>query len=63
MSDEKANCSSCRFWDCAADGVRGLCRRRSPRQDDDVGQAVWPLTHATDWCGQHEMKEDPRGPF
>jgi hypothetical protein len=61
-TDSQPTCDSCRFWDETFDGD-GLCRRHAPRampermlmdQNEDVNRFVaFPLTTASDWCGEH----------
>jgi hypothetical protein len=41
-------CETCRFF------AHRECRRRSPRQQQQVGEPRWPMTHAHDWCGEYE---------
>jgi hypothetical protein len=46
------------FWERVGTRDRGECRRNAPRAqiagfDLDVEiKAFWPMTEATDWCGQ-----------
>lgn len=47
------SCHSCRFWDESPDGQNGLCRIEPPIAGLN-GKAVWPITEADDWCGQHD---------
>ena len=57
------NCATCRFWRPGADG-RGECRRRAPLPTLDDRKhyvAVWPVTRAADWCGEHQPKPHGQG--
>ena len=52
-------CGSCPFWQPIADrpniadtGI-GECRAEPPRETTREGQAVWPITTRTEWCGNH----------
>jgi len=61
-------CGNCKHWEGREDSrnvrtgelERGECRRSAPRPFDRWGDgtnvAVWPITAATDWCGQFEQK-------
>ncbi len=57
MSQDR-DCSTCMFWERVGTRDRGECRRNAPRAqiagfDLDVEiKAFWPMTEATDWCGQ-----------
>lgn len=47
-------CKTCRFWDYEySRNNSGLCRINPPVS---AGDNVWPETHSTDWCGQHQPK-------
>jgi len=46
MSAERPTCKSCIYWD------GGYCRSQSPKQKD--GEAAWPYSQPTDWCGEHQ---------
>lgn len=46
MSAERPTCKSCIYWD------GGYCRKQSPKQKD--GEAAWPYSQPTDWCGEHQ---------
>ncbi len=66
------SCQSCRFWQSDA-GEMGDCRRHAPRpalekslpalppeveaEEEFSQEAVWPVTFASDWCG--EFRERP----
>lgn len=65
-------CGTCRCWlgPLSFDGERGACRRYPPMpitsefawrgatyMEADRADAVWPLTNADDWCGEHQPKE------
>jgi len=47
-----SRCSSCRFWGPTGDGL-DLCRK-SPPLGSESGMALWPVTTASDWCGEYE---------
>lgn len=56
-------CETCRFWGAAASyrynstaRFVSCCRKYAPRQSEPQGY-YWPLTAATDWCGEHQHKE------
>lgn len=56
-------CSSCAYWDAfPADGY-GKCRCHAPVVLPGSSTARWPVTAATDWCGEWEAtpaaKADP----
>lgn len=48
-------CHRCVFWTGFADYVEpiGQCRRHSPIRQG--GRSVWPITDATDWCGDFQL--------
>ena len=54
------SCENCKFWDnstqlASADtDTTGACRVNPPVADDRTGQARWPYTEDTDWCGRWE---------
>ena len=55
-SPDNASCANCRFWQADGDGA-GSCRRRAPAVLYDVEDGafcLWPMTEASDWCGDHE---------
>lgn len=52
IGENPQSCKSCRFYFEQA----GFCRRRAPTVDA-VEWAVWPVTSATDWCGEWEASE------
>lgn len=47
-------CGGCRYWQ------HGQCRRHAPTPDADWAEAVWPLTEATDWCGEWVARDEVR---
>lgn len=69
-SDERATCVTCRWWAMSPERAKeaGIlleeqapCRRRSPvlgdfqRRGAHLGvEALWPLVHGFDWCGDFE---------
>src|ERR1041385_4127522 len=58
-------CSNCRFWDYPADQVTSTewpCRRYAPKPGPSGNgtSTYWPLTEASDWCGEHEPIEEER---
>lgn len=63
-------CKDCLWWE-PCDEREGQCRRHAPAPvpntwlDPDQGyEAEWPVTLATDWCGEWESSalEDGGGP-
>ena len=55
MSDERAICGNCRWWDnsCQSgviEGESGMCRATLPTIDERDGTARWPFTEDVDWC-------------
>lgn len=61
MSKGHTRCVCCRYWEDTGydiDGlaIEGLCRRRAPATElthfSSPPKARWPLTDATDWCGE-----------
>ena len=53
-----AKCASCTYWEAKA-GTSGECRRHAPQTiaftvDTDVKfESRFPLTKASDWCGDY----------
>jgi len=57
LNFDDSACSNCLYWLPDAPGS-GYCRRHSPipfNATNALG-AIWPLTHETDYCGDHELK-------
>ncbi len=57
---DKADCSTCRWWDSSPFDERflGLCRRNPPSvktlwDDDSEERDSWPMTEPVEWCGEH----------
>ncbi len=49
-------CKNCIYWASSESGHDGLCRRRSPAANfANYGEAVWPKTYHSDWCGDGQM--------
>jgi len=57
-------CPNCRFWEHGVYPAR--CRRRAPApvvhlkegpDKDEILNVYWPITTATDWCGEFEPRE------
>lgn len=55
----KEQCHRCRFFSPDARGFkdRGLCRVGAPAIGTELYaglgyEALWPVVHVTDWCGQ-----------
>ena len=54
-------CSTCPHWDDRQnDDGCGICRKHAPKaalhrneDDPDAEFPVWPLTLASEWCGEH----------
>ena len=72
MSEErKERCETCRFWTDVDEGVSDLgdCHRYPPKMAIELkGDACdvikpryggWPLTFATDWCGEYQPTPTP----
>jgi hypothetical protein len=74
-ADVRRYCETCRYW-CGPDGSNaGTCRRNSPYfptdADDEADywkgdvaartRTLWPLTIATDWCGEWERSRQKTG--
>lgn len=61
---ENEKCTNCAFWNQWTEH-KGYCRRHAPRpyyvtiigegtvEDEEVG---WPITDATDWCGEFKPR-------
>ena len=58
MSDNLRHraCSACFYWDAGESG-NGLCRRRAPRPING-SYAEWPITRASDWCGDLVLRRE-----
>ena len=62
--DFHSDCGVCRFWS-RIDDVKGVCYRNAPQplvveqRRDDRPWAVWPLTSATDVCGEFAVEVEP----
>lgn len=51
----KASCSECCYREPEDRGAgHGVCRRLCAPGCGVGGFAVWPRTHAADWCGEFE---------
>jgi|OpeIllAssembly_1097287.scaffolds.fasta_scaffold06171_8 hypothetical protein len=61
----KIPCKLCRYWHAHAvpradqpdaywsDDARGECHRKAPTHTQELTRvAFWPVTDATDWCGE-----------
>jgi hypothetical protein len=57
---QQPRCSNCIWWHPASGGATGECRHRSPVGifDTNTGDTYgkWPLTDATDTCGDHQYR-------
>ena len=62
-------CSRCRYWDNSPAGTYqspdhavvaefGRCRVKAPHLPPSGLRALWPTTHANDWCGEFEDRGD-----
>ena len=59
-------CATCKFWDVKPPAKAHVCRRNAPQaipvltpERQGAGlilQMVWPTTHASDWCGDYQMR-------
>lgn len=66
MPNKKAACARCVNWVKGEESM-GQCRRHAPRPRDRDWRGdrpwLWPLTRATDWCGEFEQRTRvPSGP-
>jgi hypothetical protein len=55
-------CNDCKYWDGAEFRGSGFCRKNPPVLEQRNGTFVtetglWPVTQATDWCGEHAEKD------
>ena len=54
-------CATCCHWEPIGPkrkDTTGLCRRNAPSAGsttEGVRYALWPVTAATDWCGEHQV--------
>jgi len=58
MSTSRA-CKTCQWWlpnSGLADATLGLCRAHPPTVDGGVTR--WPVVHADDWCGTHQIRAE-----
>jgi hypothetical protein len=60
MAEERADrCGTCRHWQdrqlrrIAGGEAQGDCHRHPPRGDDGRHR-YWPITLASDWCGEYK---------
>ena len=56
------NCRACHYWDVGNERNRphmekAPCRRNAPAPGRPPLATGWPLTSATDWCGDHKEIE------
>jgi hypothetical protein len=51
----KRQCRNCCF--CRQIGEAMCCVRNAPTPDPATGQALWPLVHPTDYCGDFRLAE------
>jgi hypothetical protein len=62
-------CSTCLHWDPFPQGAYGRCRINAPtvvttiQSAPDQSSAHWPLTAATDWCGQWSVAASMRAAY
>lgn len=55
-----AVCSACKHWSHEARATQGECRRHAPQtlvftiDDKTKFESRFPVTQATDWCGEFE---------
>jgi hypothetical protein len=60
----KDKCETCRFWDRWVrnpPSKEGDCRKRAPAvvtEGESAGTDGFPAIDATNWCGDHEPKEE-----
>lgn len=56
------SCASCRHWDQTTNTNEGSCRRNAPQtvvfqvSSEQTIKTVFPSTKATDWCGEHSLR-------
>jgi len=59
-------CETCRYGDFGQSGYEGRCRRTPPiaalayANTDPRPVAIWPTVKASDWCGEHQFKNDAK---
>lgn len=54
-------CATCMYWSEYLPADTGICRRYAPRATNGLGLfAMWPVTKATDGCGDYVV--DPSAP-
>jgi hypothetical protein len=53
MRDEFPKCKDCIFWE---GNPEGLCRFNPPIRNS-IGNSVWPMSSADDWCGKAISRE------
>lgn len=56
-------CASCEWWDNPATGDPdfGYCHGAPPTAVPDDGEAMWPVTAASDFCGAFRVAERMAG--
>ncbi len=62
----KRCCATCEFWNEKDGPQKGLgrCQRHAPngfQKRDGNLMTRWPITQASDFCGDHEVKEELKG--
>jgi len=55
MSDPTRRCKNCSMWK-QLHPDRGECRKHSPTFHRSQNWGEWPMTFATDWCGEFAWK-------
>lgn len=55
----RGQCASCAHWEGNPDGSAGFCLRFPPVvvADDEGVSTVWPITEATERCGEHRANQ------
>lgn len=60
MSEQR--CETCAHWHRSRAAAEycgpGDCRIRAPLRDADTGEARWPKTEPSDWCGDYRLDPD-----
>lgn len=56
------SCQTCRHWLIGIGGISGNCHRYAPAPSSSYGlDKTWPVTAASDWCGDFQEHEISAG--